>query len=122
MTGMARQWSARINESSNGKISKEEWLKFFESASKGKGYLTPDDLRDRLLMPPRPSGQRGRGPSPSVLLPGLFSGEIGSLFEGPSVGDRAPTFSLKTQDGEKTYRLRDYRGKKPVVLIFGSFT
>jgi thiol-disulfide isomerase/thioredoxin len=37
-------------------------------------------------------------------------------------GDSAPDFSLKSPDGEKTVRLSDYRGAKPVVLIFGSYT
>lgn len=34
----------------------------------------------------------------------------------------APDFALKTLDGTETIRLSDFRGKKPVVLIFGSFT
>jgi len=37
-------------------------------------------------------------------------------------GDRAPDFKLKTLDGRRTVRLSDYRGHKPVVLIFGSYT
>jgi thiol-disulfide isomerase/thioredoxin len=37
-------------------------------------------------------------------------------------GDLAPEFSLKSPDGEKTVQLSDYRGAKPVVLIFGSYT
>lgn len=34
-----------------------------------------------------------------------------------AVGDRAPTFTLKTQDG-KIVSLADFKGKKNVVLIF----
>lgn len=37
-------------------------------------------------------------------------------------GDLAPDFSLRTLDGKGTVRLSDFRGKKPVVLIFGSYT
>ncbi|MGH7957649.1 MAG: deiodinase-like protein, partial [Opitutaceae bacterium] len=37
-------------------------------------------------------------------------------------GDPAPDFSLKSPDGGKSIRLSDYRGEKPVVLIFGSYT
>jgi thioredoxin-dependent peroxiredoxin len=33
------------------------------------------------------------------------------------VGDEAPDFSLPGTDG-KTYRLRDYRGRKAVVLAW----
>lgn len=37
-------------------------------------------------------------------------------------GDPAPDFSLKSPGGETAVRLSDYRGDKPVVLIFGSYT
>lgn len=40
----------------------------------------------------------------------------------PKVGEMAPDFQLSDQAGEKTVRLSDFRGKKPVVLVFGSFT
>jgi hypothetical protein len=40
----------------------------------------------------------------------------------PAVGDSAPEFSLKTLDGKETYALSQFRGKQPVVLIFGSYT
>ena len=38
------------------------------------------------------------------------------------VGQKAPEFSLRTEDGDREYRLSQYRGRKPVVLIFGTFT
>jgi len=56
-----------------------------------------------------------------VFLRGLFRGELGSLLEGPSLGDRAPDFRLSTSDGKKEIAVADLRGK-PVVLVFGSFT
>jgi hypothetical protein len=40
----------------------------------------------------------------------------------PKVGEMAPDFELSDYTGAKTVRLSDFRGKKPVVLIFGSFT
>jgi hypothetical protein len=40
----------------------------------------------------------------------------------PKVGQSAPAFALSTADGKQTIRLSDYRGKRPVVLIFGSLT
>lgn len=40
----------------------------------------------------------------------------------PKVGDLAPDFELTDVTGVKTVRLSDFRGKRPVALIFGSFT
>ena len=42
--------------------------------------------------------------------------------DGPAVGQDAPDFTLKALHGEKTVKLSSFRGKKPVVLIFGSYT
>jgi len=40
----------------------------------------------------------------------------------PKVGEEAPDYSLHDVNGENQVRLSDFRGKKPVALIFGSFT
>jgi hypothetical protein len=40
----------------------------------------------------------------------------------PNVGDMAPDFELSDANGENALRLSDFRGKKPVALIFGSYT
>lgn len=40
----------------------------------------------------------------------------------PKVGELAPDFELTDVTGTKTVRLSDFKGKKPVVLLFGSFT
>ena len=40
----------------------------------------------------------------------------------PKVGDIAPDFSLRDANGQNPVKLSDYRQKKPVALIFGSFT
>ena len=124
-----RMWFSRIDANSNGRVSKEEWQKLFERVSKGKGYLTSDDLREAFpLSPPaRPQSADKKaatqeGPSALTLIRGLSSGELGSFCEGPAVGQPAPEFSLKTQEGEREFRLSQFKGKKPVVLIFGSFT
>jgi hypothetical protein len=61
-------------------------------------------------------------PTRAILLRGLLAGEVGSAFEGPAVGRTAPDFSLETHDGKQRIALGDYRGKKPVVLVFGNFT
>ncbi len=38
------------------------------------------------------------------------------------VGDVAPDFALRTPDGSAQVRLSRFRGQKPVVLVFGSYT
>jgi hypothetical protein len=38
------------------------------------------------------------------------------------VGDPAPSFSLPTPDKQTHVSLASFRGQKPVVLIFGSYT
>ncbi len=40
----------------------------------------------------------------------------------PKVGDIAPDFELCDVNGERPVRLSSFRGQKPVVLIFGSYT
>jgi hypothetical protein len=40
----------------------------------------------------------------------------------PKEGDLATDFELRDVNGENPVRLFDFRGDKPVALIFGSFT
>ena len=40
----------------------------------------------------------------------------------PVVGELAPDFELRDVMGESAVRLSDFCGKKPVALVFGSFT
>lgn len=40
----------------------------------------------------------------------------------PKTGDLAPDFIVYDIDGNDPVRLSDYRDRKPVALIFGSFT
>ena len=40
----------------------------------------------------------------------------------PKVGEPAPDFMLKTPDGKRSVQLSSFRGKRPVVLVFGSYT
>jgi hypothetical protein len=39
-----------------------------------------------------------------------------------SVGDMAPDFSLESPDHQTIVQLASFRGQKPVVLVFGSYT
>ena len=126
----ARRRFAMLDTNGNGKISPEEWAAFFDRSAREKGALSLDDLSAALDPPPPPPRPKdappmnpaSQGPSRWTLLTGLFKGELGSRFEGPHVGDLAPDFTLRTQDGLSTVTLSALRGEKPVVLIFGSFT
>jgi hypothetical protein len=121
--GQAGRVFRLIDADSNGKVSREEMEEFFKRLAKDRDYVTPEDLREAMFPPPpRTPGKQPQGPSPELLLKGLLDGEIGSVFPGPPVGQEAPDFTLKTEDGKREYRLSQWRGKKPVVLVFGSFT
>jgi Ca2+-binding EF-hand superfamily protein len=121
---IAERLFRRGDANSDGRLSAAEWQALFQQAAKGKDSLTPEELRD-LLFPPPPPQSKGPPPgmpTPAILLRGLLLGEIGSPCEGPLLGKEAPDFNLETQDGVRRYSLSQFRGKKPVVLIFGSFT
>ena len=40
----------------------------------------------------------------------------------PALGAEAPGFKLKTYAGDGEVELAAFRGKRPVVLVFGSYT
>jgi len=40
----------------------------------------------------------------------------------PREGDLAPDFELFDLNGENPIRLSDFRGERPVALVFGSYT
>ena len=40
----------------------------------------------------------------------------------PKSGDLAPDFTLSDVTGTESVTLSDFRGKKPVALVFGSYT
>src|SRR5262249_9507454 len=114
----------RIDRDSNGRVSKAEWEALYKQLAGEKGYVTPEDL-SRLFQPPaRPtSPPPGAGMPPAkVLIKGVFEGELGSISEGPGLNNQGPDFTLPTFDGKGKIGLADYRGHKPVVLIFGSFS
>lgn len=114
----------RMDPDADGLVSEGEWNGFFRRVAQGQDAITSDDLIDALLAGTGgPSGfAPGDEPSRNVLLRGLIAGEIGSLKEGPNVGDTAPDFDLKTHDGRESIRLVDLLGKQPIVLTFGNFT
>lgn len=112
----------RIDTSGDGKLTREEMDAFFKMVAKDKEYFSADNLRSALI-PRGPAGfGPGDGPSIPTLVRGVFSGEIGSMYEGPKLGQTAPNFTLKTPDGKESITLAKLIGPKPVVVILGNFT
>ncbi len=46
----------------------------------------------------------------------------GNQADSLTVGEMAPTFALKSLDGDSETDLASFQGEKPVVLFFGSYT
>lgn len=143
-SGSVQQVFGRLDLDSNGRITKEEMNRFFNRYAGGFDYLTPQDLRKALPLrpppPPRPNpAQQAKMDYSQTPLQVRFqylemvlNGSMGLMEEGPHVGDDAPDFELPMMinDGDfyrlklsgERARLSDSKGKRPVVLIFGSFT
>jgi hypothetical protein len=60
-------------------------------------------------------GPRNVYPFLRYALPNWHRGDL-------RVGDTARDAQLFSLDGKSTFRLRDRIGKKPLVLVFGSYT
>ena len=56
----------------------------------------------------------------AVLL--AMSAQVGRLGAGIAEGQVAPDFTLKLLKSEKSFTLSSNFGKRPTVLIFGSYT
>lgn len=66
----------------------------------------------------------GAGMAPVALAQAQRPGRAGDqrVADTLRVGEEAPDFTLKTSDGKREVRLSEFRGKRPVVLVFGSYT
>lgn len=126
---MSNRLFDKFDFDSNGRVTQQEIIEFFRRADKDKSeFLTPEDWW--MAIDP-PANKRASddadapamGPSsPNAALRMLMRGELGWLTSGPQVGDVAPDFTLPKHDGTANVKLSDSFGKRPVVLVFGSFT
>ncbi len=112
----------RMDGNTDGELSQKELDAFFKRVGNGKDAVTAEDLRNALIPRGSAGFAPGDGPSVPVLLRGFFGSEVGSLQDGPHVGDSAPHFKLGTVKGEDEVSFDSLIGKKPVVLILGNFT
>jgi hypothetical protein len=118
-----------IDGDGDGRLSRREWDEFFVRSAGGEDGLIPEQFAQMLLLLPQrpPAGPPSAGPPPGepsrlTLVTGLLKGEVGSMFEGPAPGQVAPDFALATRDGTRRIGPAQFRGERPVVLIFGNFT
>lgn len=67
--------------------------------------------------------EMGRRQQPGASRLGPAGRESAKLRgSAPQVGEVATDFQLKSADGERAETLAELRAKKPVVLLFGSYT
>jgi hypothetical protein len=85
------------------------------------GAVVGDDTKPpEVAPPPRPAVPKFKGGRPGEINTPAAKGE--RQTDRLKVGDDAPDFTLPTLDGQTEVRLSSFRGKKPVVLIFASYT
>lgn len=116
----------RLDVDSNGQVSAEEMLKLFQRADREQmGFVTSEDLLAALDAGEsrfRPAAGQSEPDDPTRFWRMFLAGGLGWFETGPKLGDQAPDFTLPRHDDGGSMGLTDSRGKKPVVLIFGSFT
>jgi thiol-disulfide isomerase/thioredoxin len=120
-----RQFRA-LDTDDDGQLTPEEWKAYFGRIAGSKGTVSPMEFAQALLPPPSPyssiTGQRMTLKLRHDRLIGVLKGDVGSFNEGPELGQPAPDFTLKALDGQGSITLSSFRGKRPVVLTFGSYT
>ncbi len=128
---MSNQLFSRLDKDSNGRVTMQELAEFFRYGDKEElEFLTPEDLRFAMEPPPskKPTSEPDNNPAsagpstPAAALKMFLRGDMGWLTSGPQLGDVAPDFTLPKHDGSAKVTLSDSFGKRPVVLVFGSFT
>jgi Ca2+-binding EF-hand superfamily protein len=133
-SALVRELFRSLDNDVNDRVSWDELSWFFQKTDRRKrGFITRRDLTSSLSNlvfregespAARSRGERGDDPQPSrgKLLHHFLTGQLGPFGEGPPLGGEAPDFSLPSLEDRTMVRLRTARGKRPVVLIFGSFT
>lgn len=135
----ARLFERVIDTDENGEVSAGEWKAFLGALPK-KGVVDARDFaaagvpRRMARMVPPMFDVDGDGSATRAEVEKVF-GELdrnrdGKLAAGeisggalPRVGDVAPDFDLPTlANVKKTVKLSSFAGKRPVALIFGSYT
>ena len=87
-----------VDAESKARVRRDAMLAWFDERAKDGAWS--------------PMGNRRRGPPPGGRRPP----------QGAAVGEPAPDFTLTSPDGDTTVTLSDFRDKRPVALVFGSYT
>jgi Ca2+-binding EF-hand superfamily protein/thiol-disulfide isomerase/thioredoxin len=109
-----------VDANSDGRISSDEFQAVFAKVAGDKQYLNEEEL-ERLIYLPRvlkTAAEEKLRLGRSEFSPARQ--RTGNQV--PQPGEMAPDFELASPDGQTTVRLSSFRGKRPVVLVFGSFT
>ncbi|GAB4149047.1 MAG: hypothetical protein Fur0037_17380 [Planctomycetota bacterium] len=104
--------AASYDKDGDGSISRAEYPRggrsFANLDRDGDGAITLRDLKSRRPARSRPREDAGAAEKPKPL---------------PAVGDPAPDFELPMLGMmDQKVKLSSFRGKRPVALIFGSYT
>jgi hypothetical protein len=109
----------RFDKNNDGKLSKEECppqlaRQFDQLDADKNGMLDKDELAKA-----RPGNQRPAGKPGEIITPAAKGERIADKLE---AGMPAPDFTLPELHGTREITLSSFKGKKPVVLIFASYT
>lgn len=109
----------RFDKNSDGLLDQSELPdKFYRrlkaSDANKDGKLSRDELKN-VKMSGGPSNRR-----PGEVITGAAKGE--RYNDTLKAGDQAPDFTLSDPKGTRQVTLSKFREKRPVVLIFGSYT
>jgi len=120
-----RSIAVAMDDDSSGDVTKAEaqtWRARWEAKAKAEAAAekakAPSDAGPAGPPTSQPAGQPAKQPtSPPAAAAGSSRAP-----RGVAVGQPAADFTLKTADGRGEVALASFRGVKPVVLIFGSYT
>jgi len=103
---------------SDGRLTAEEWQSVFAKAVKEGGALNDLELEQLIYLPAvKKADKQARSKGLETFLEKQKQGK-----KAPGLEELAPDFSLPSPDGQTSVQLSSFQGKRPVVLIFGSFT
>lgn len=109
-----------VDKNSDGRLNREEWAALFDRYAEDKDFLQSDDLERLMYVSRVIKSQKERDGRIKRQRQDHSTGRRGHIV--PKPGELAPDFTLQSPDGKTTVTLSSYRGKQPVVLVFGCFT